>query len=113
MKDPKIYLNHIMEAIYKIEIAAQDFSNSNSFLDEKLWMNREVILRQLEIIGEASKNLPEEFKRNHTYIPWTQIAGMRNYIIHEYFAINYERVWNTVQSDIPHLKEQIKTLLEQ
>jgi len=104
-KNPRVYLNHILEAVGKIEQALAELDEVSFMSDEK-WFYREALLRQLEIIGEAAKNMPIAFKEAHSDIPWSQIAGMRNYLVHEYFAVNYERVWETAVKDIPQLKKQ-------
>lgn len=111
MKDNDFYLNHILEAIDRIGIAIQNTPTKEDFLDEESWETSELVFRQLEIIGEAVKNLPDDFREQYPDIPWKQIAGMRDYLIHEYFNINYERVWDTVVNDIPILEEQIKDIL--
>jgi uncharacterized protein with HEPN domain len=67
----------------------------------------------LEIIGEASKNGSSELKSEHINIYWQDVTGMRNFLIHEYFALDFEIVWNTIQNDLPVFKEKIKGLIQQ
>ena len=107
-KDPKILLRHILESISAIEGYA-----SGQTLDTFLHSLKEqdAVIRRLEIIGEAVKNLPEDFKNAYPEIPWAKIAGMRNVLIHEYFVVDVPAVWGTVQDDLPSLKEQIRSLL--
>jgi len=112
MKDDTIYLEHILEAIDKIEIAIQDTPNKDDFLDHENWQTQEVVFRQIEIIGEAVKRLSSDFREKYSTTPWRQIAGMRDHLIHEYFSINYERVWETIQKDIPKFKQQVEHMLE-
>ena len=69
-------------------------------------------MKRLEVIGEAVKNLPAGYKRNYPEIEWREIAAMRNKLIHEYFGVIMERVWDTAKNDIPKLKKQILELLE-
>jgi uncharacterized protein with HEPN domain len=68
-------------------------------------------VRRLEIIGEAVRNIPQEFRDQHQDIPWREMVGMRDVLIHEYFSVNVERVWETVTLDLPQLKKQITSLL--
>ncbi|PHV63607.1 DUF86 domain-containing protein [Cyanobacterium aponinum] len=69
------------------------------------------IVRSLEIIGEATKKLPDDFRQRHSQIPWKQMAGMRDKLIHQYFGVDYDLVWNVVISQIPGLDQQIQLIL--
>ncbi|MBU1104891.1 DUF86 domain-containing protein [Candidatus Parcubacteria bacterium] len=105
MKTVSVYLKHILEACEKVEMMVQDLDKED-FMD-KDWITREAILRQLEIIGEAVKRIPNEFKLKYSEVSWKDISGMRDYLVHEYFAVNYEMAWETAISDIPKLKKKI------
>jgi len=70
------------------------------------------VIRRLEIIGEAIGNFPEEVKKEYPHIQWDEISGMRNFLIHEYFGVDFYLVWETVKDDIPKLKEQMKKIIE-
>lgn len=108
-KDPKIFLSHILESIEAIEKHVKKMSK------EKFSKNitiQDAVIRRIEIIGEAVKNLPQDYKRRHTEIEWREITGMRDKLIHEYFGVNIGVVWHTVKTDIPQLKKQIAELLE-
>lgn len=111
MKDNFIYLEHILEATERINISVQNTTTKEDFMNDENWETSEVIFRQLEIIGEAVKNIAEDYKAKYPRIPWRQIASMRDYLIHEYFTINYERVWDTVKDDIPLFEKQILGML--
>ena len=74
-------------------------------------LNQLAILKSIEIIGEAASRISEETKARHPNIPWTQIVGMRNRIVHGYFAIRLDRVWQTVQDDLPPLIAQLEPLV--
>ena len=68
------------------------------------------VARNLEIIGEAARQLPEEFKRVHRNIPWTQIAGLRNRIVHDYFGLDLEIIWQIIQHDLPEFEMQVRAI---
>lgn len=69
------------------------------------------IVRSLEIIGEATKKLPDDLRVNYPQIPWEEMAGMRDVLIHNYFGIDYDVVWNTVTKDIPELLHEIQRII--
>ena len=69
-------------------------------------------MRSLEVVGEAVKNLSDEFRKKYPEIPWKEIAGMRDKLIHEYFGVNYRIVWKTVQQEIPKLKKQVEEIMK-
>jgi len=106
-RNVNLYINDIQESIEKIEeytkgITLEEFLRNTQIQD--------AVLRRLEIIGEAVRNLPKDFKEKQTGIPWDMIAGMRNVVAHEYFGVNVKRVWKTIEKDIPELKNKIKNL---
>lgn len=74
---------------------------------------KRAFVRSLEVIGEAVKKIPEDIRSKYPQIPWKEMAGMRNKLIHEYFGVSYILVWNTVSSDIPVLKNAISKILEE
>lgn len=108
-KDEKIFLIHILEAIEKIEKYTKDITK-NKFLtsDEK----QDAVIRELEVIGEAVKNLSKEFRERYNSIPWKEFTGIRDKLIHAYFNVNIERVWNVIRQDIPNLKMEIEKILK-
>lgn len=79
------------------------------FLQEELL--RDGVVRQLEIIGEASRNLSREFREKHPEVPWSQIIGLRNRIVHDYLNVDFDIVWEIAQNDLPLLKQQIEQIL--
>ncbi|PIN91122.1 hypothetical protein COU57_01925 [Candidatus Pacearchaeota archaeon CG10_big_fil_rev_8_21_14_0_10_32_14] len=104
MKDNLIYLSHILESISHIENFSKNLTKK-TFCNDRL--RQSAIVRELEIIGEAVKNLSLDFRKNNSKIKWNLIAGLRDKLIHHYFGINLERVWNVIQYDLPVLKKQI------
>jgi uncharacterized protein with HEPN domain len=104
MKSDKVYLSHIKDAIKDIETFTARI-NKKEFRESKLIQS--AVIRQIEIIGEATKNLSNAIKSKYGDIPWKDIAGMRDMLIHEYFGVDLEAVWRTVTEDIPKLKKQL------
>ena len=105
----KIRLTHILDAIEEIEtyLLGIEFP-----IFIKNSMMRFACIKQMEIIGEASNHISDELKSKFTIIEWSQIIGMRNVFVHEYFGIDSNLVWEIIKKDIPELKEKIKTVLE-
>lgn len=106
-KDDIIYLKHIRDAINKI-IRYVGTMKRREFLKDELVQDG--VIRQIEIIGEAAKRLSRTFMETHPEIPWKDIIGMRNKLIHDYMGVDTGAVWDTVKKDIPILKQQINTL---
>ena len=108
MKDDRVYLQHIREALQ--DIAAYCGSDHGAFLDDR--MRQDATLRKLEVIGQGVKNLSEDAKSRQPEIPWKQIAGMRDKVIHDYFGVNLEIVWAVVQKELPKLRVAVEGLLK-
>jgi len=107
MKKDEAYLAHFLDAIADIETFTKDASLS-SFLKNK--EKQYAVVKALEIIGEASKNISPALKSHHPEIPWKKMTGMRDKLTHEYFGVNLELVWETITVHIPALKKQIAKL---
>ena len=103
-KDPVIYLNHILESISRIKEYTEKV-NKEEFLDSKLI--QDAVIRNFEIIGEATKQLDADFKNKYTFIEWKKIAGMRDKLIHDYLGVDLWAVWGVVENVVPKLEEQI------
>ena len=109
-KDDSVYLRHISDAIKIIEEYVHGLSN-DQFLSYR--MAKDAVVREIEIIGEAANNISDEYQQSHPEVPWGKMIGIRNKIIHEYFSVNFSIVWDTVQDDLPILKESVKKLLQE
>jgi uncharacterized protein with HEPN domain len=106
-KNDKVYLLHILEAINQIREYTQDL-DYDGFLKSRLVQDG--VIRQLEIIGEATKNLSQETRDKDVQIPWKDMAGMRDVLIHQYFGVDLVAVWTTVEQDLPFLEQGISRL---
>lgn len=103
-KDNLVYLEHIFDWIVRIEeytkgVDYKNFTNNN--------LVQAGVIRELEIIGEAAKKLSTIFKEKYPDIQWKKIPGMRDKLIHNYFGVDIDAVWNTIENDIPVLKKKI------
>ncbi len=108
MKNDLVYLGHILEAIHVIQVYVKDF-DSKKFYENSLVQDAAV--RQLQIIGEASRCLSAEIKDKIVEVPWEDIIGMRNKLIHEYFGVDLNIVWSTIENYLPLLEKALKQYL--
>lgn len=104
---PKLYLEDILTSISNIDeytkgLSFKDFKSDKKTID--------AVVRNLEIIGEAARNIGQSFTEEHSQLPWSEMISMRNKVIHEYIAVDVEILWKTIQEDLPMLKEQIEEL---
>jgi len=104
----KLFLVDVLESIEKIENYTSEISFEEFIKDEK---TKDAVVRNIEIIGEAVKHIPEEIKEKYNQIPWKKIIGMRNRLIHGYFVVDYTIVWEIIKNELPDLKEKVKTIL--
>ena len=109
-KSPLDYLHHILdECDYVVSVITEDTVKDDLFDNETL---KRAVVRSLEIIGEATKKIPAEFKVKWSGISWRNMAGMRDKLIHDYMGVNYSIVWDVVKNIIPVLKEQIEEIIK-
>ena len=105
--DPDVLLQDIHEAISKIARYCTGMDRESFLADDK---TADAVVRNIEIIGEAVKQLPVNFKDQHPGIPWNQIAGLRNRIVHDYAGVDLEIIWEVVQNALPEFRKQIADL---
>lgn len=103
-------LSHILESAGLISEWLARVDKEHFFADIML---QEAVIRRLEVIGEGAKNISQQLKKKYPNVPWKVMAGMRDILIHEYFGVDLEEVWNTATKDIPELKQQIEAILEE
>lgn len=108
MKDDSIYLEHILGAINAIESYLGNL-DYETFKDNKMAVD--AVVRELEIIGEASNNLSEKFKRDNPEMPHREAIDMRNFLAREYFGVNIKIVWKTCKNNLPELKKFIEKII--
>jgi uncharacterized protein with HEPN domain len=107
MKDDFVYIEHIMLCINKIQDYTNDLDQINFSKNELI---QDAVIRNIEIIGEATKKISSDLKTQYNEIPWKEMSGMRDKLIHDYFGVDVEVVWKTVQEDIPYLKSLIQSI---
>ena len=107
-KDPTVYLSHILECIDLVGtyIAGLDLAGF-----EERQQVQDAVLRRIEIIGEAVKNLPDDLRLANPQVPWRQIAGTRDKVIHDYLGVDVELIWNVANTLLPELRDQVRSIL--
>lgn len=108
-RDDSVYLWHILDAISRIEEYLHGINEEAFHLQ---YLVQDGVIRQLEIIGEATKRLSHVVRASYPEIPWQDIAGMRDKLIHDYFGVDLEAVWLTARDDIPVLKAAVTSILD-
>ena len=108
-KQPEEYIKHILDEINFLLKSSENINEDKFMYDETL---KRAYSRSLEIIGEASKQLPRDFTDKHVDIDWGLMAGMRDKLIHHYFGVDYSIVWDVVKNELPKLKPQIQYLIQ-
>ena len=108
-KSVKLYIKDILEYMERAEGHIKGFNFEQFLKDDKTC---DAVIRCIEVIGEATKNIPEEIRNKYPSIPWRDIAGMRDKIIHGYFTVDFETVWLVVREEIPRLKPMITKVSE-
>jgi len=110
MRDYKLYVKDILAAIESIEKFVKDMSFDEFVNDDK---TSSAVVRKFEIIGEATKRVSNEIKLKYPQIPWKEMAGMRDRLIHLYFGVDFKLVWETIKKRIPTIKPLMKVILKE
>ena len=113
MREPsrdKGRLDHILQAIERIKRYTLGKTFEDFIANDMMYY---AVVKNIEILGEASNMLTEEFRLNHPQTPWKQVSGMRNYIVHEYFQVDNNVVWDVITNDLPILEKQIREYLKE
>lgn len=109
-RDIGVFLEDILESIERIKEYTKDISEEEFYRTVQL---QDAVIRRFEIIGEAVKHIPHDLKEKYSEIPWKEISGTRDILIHEYFGVNLERIWKTIQKDILPFKKQLQRMLRE
>jgi uncharacterized protein with HEPN domain len=107
VKSDTVYLRHILDAVQKIESYVS--VGHETFMSTSHW--QDAVIRQLEIIGEATKRLSLDFRGRYPQIPWKRISGLRDVLIHDYWGVDISLVWEITRTYLPELKHQIDAIL--
>lgn len=106
-RDDRAFIEDMLARVELVAVFTQP--GRDAFMQDR--MRQEAVIRGLEIIGEASRNISEDLRDAHPEVPWRQIAAFRNFVIHVYWDIKLERIWEIVANDLPALKPQLATIL--
>ncbi len=108
LRDYKVYLDDIAQAVRKINSYVSALNQKQFSEDER---TIDAVVRNLEVVGEAVKNLPDEIRKKHPEVDWKKIAGLRDILIHEYYGIDIEIIWDIITNKLPALAKQIGVML--
>jgi uncharacterized protein with HEPN domain len=106
-RDPALLIQDMLNGIQKIKRYTSGVDRKSFLKDEK---TIDAVVRNLEVIGEAARQLPGDFAARHSNIPWGQIAGLRNRIVHDYFGLDLEIIWQIIRHDLPQFEVQLEEL---
>ncbi len=106
-RNMNLFIDDILQNIKDIESFSVGLTK-DKFIKDKLKQN--AIIRSLEVIGEAAKNISDSFRNKYPLVPWRKIAGFRDILSHSYFGVSIERIWNVIEKDLPSLKKEIEKI---
>ncbi|MBC7334423.1 MAG: DUF86 domain-containing protein [Actinobacteria bacterium] len=110
-RSPKLFVHDMLEAIEKIERYMESIDDPEEFKERDIVID--AVLRNLEIVGEAARNIPTEIREKYPEIPWNRVIGLRNVVIHGYFVVDLDIIWVIVKQQLPELKEVLLSMFEE
>ena len=105
----KVYVNDILDSIKKIESYVKNMTYEDFIKDNLV---KDAVLRNIEVLGEAAENIPDDLREEYSEVPWKRIIGLRNIVIHEYFGVDFENIWKIITENIPETKPYIEQILK-
>ena len=112
MSEKRIFIDSLTDILNEIDRIFKFVSETtyDEFINDEKTLY--AVIRSFEIIGEATKNIPDDIKNTYNQIPWSKISGMRNKLIHEYFGVDLETLWNTIKNRLPEIKPSIVEMID-
>jgi uncharacterized protein with HEPN domain len=106
-RDAELLVEDMLDALRKIDLYTAGMDHSSFLQDEK---TVDAVVRNLEVLGEAARQIPDAFAARHPDVPWRKVTGLRNRIVHDYFGLDLEIIWQIVRNDLPPLKATLEKI---